>query len=80
MAMNTFLNFLMTFMIGNKYYGALYLILSIQNTLLQLLRGSAATNITVFCTSLYLIEFRFYKYYAALPLSLWNNGILLKWY
>jgi hypothetical protein len=37
---------------------------------LQMLRGSAATNIAVRCTLGYLFEIRFYKYYGALHLTL----------
>jgi hypothetical protein len=62
MAMNTFLNFLMTFLVGNKYSGALHLMWSFQNAFLQIFRGSAATNIPVLCTLCSLFKTHSYKY------------------
>jgi len=49
MVMNTSLNFLMIYMTGNEYYGALHLRFYFIDSFLQILRGSAATNIAVLC-------------------------------
>jgi len=55
MVMNTSLNFLMIYMTGNEYCGALHLRFQFLNTFLQILRGSAATNITVLCTFVFIL-------------------------
>ena len=76
MVMNTSLNFLMIYMTGNEYYGALHLRFYFIDSFLQILRGSAATNIAVLCT--FVSFYRFistnitrrcrYKYCGALHL------------
>jgi len=58
MVMNTSLNFLMIYMTGNEYCGALHLRFQFLNTFLQILRGSAATNIAVLCRYKYCCSLR----------------------